>query len=195
MEWLTTAEFAFNNKIHTVMKSLLFKVNYRWELRMGFEKRKKEKHVKTEEFVKEMKEMHEEAKAVLTKLQKEIKKYVDRNRKEAVEYKVGDKVLLSTKDLMWQMRNRETKKLTKKFVKLYKIKKIISENTVELELPVSMKICPVVNVSKILLYQKQVEEQKKIPPSLIEINREKEYEVEKILNRRDVRGKSKYLVR
>ena len=195
MEWLTTAEFAFNNKIHTVMKSLLFKVNYRWELRMGFEKRKKEKHVKTEEFVKEMKEMHEEAKAVLTKLQKEIKKYVDRNRKEAVEYKVGDKVLLSTKDLMWQMRNRETKKLTKKFVKLYKIKKIISENTVELELPVSMKICPVVNVSKILLYQKQVEGQKKIPPSLIEINREKEYEVEKILNRRDVRGKSKYLVR
>jgi len=177
------------------MKSLLFKINYRWELRMGFEKRKKEKHVKTEEFVKEMKEMHEEAKAVLTKLQKEIKKYVDRNRKEAVEYKVGDKVLLSTKDLMWQMRNRETKKLTKKFVKLYKIKKIISENTVELELPVSMKICPVVNVSKILLYQKQVEGQKKIPPSLIEINREKEYEVEKILNRRDVRGKSKYLVR
>jgi len=44
---------------------------------------------------------------------------------------VRDKVL-STKDLTWQMRNRETKKLIKKFVKLYKIKKIISENIVEL---------------------------------------------------------------
>ena len=66
------------------------------------------------------------------------------------------KVLLSTKNLTWQMRNRKTKKLTEKFVELYKIKKII-ENTVELKLPVLMKIHLVVNVSKITMYQKQVE--------------------------------------
>jgi len=35
---------------------------------------------------------------------------------------VGDRVLLSTKDLMWQMRNREIKKLMEKFVEPYKIK-------------------------------------------------------------------------
>jgi len=58
-----------------------------------------------------------------------------------------------------------------------------------------MKICPVVNVSRIVLYQEQVEEQKKISPPPVEINREKEYEVEKILNRRDIRRKPKYLVR
>jgi len=81
-----------------------------------------------------------------------MKKYADRNRKEAVEYKVGDKVLLSTKDLTWQMKNRETKKLTEKFVGLYKIK--ISENAVELELLVLMKTHLVVNVSRIALYQK-----------------------------------------
>ena len=28
-EWLATVEFTFNNKIHTVTKSLLFKVNYK----------------------------------------------------------------------------------------------------------------------------------------------------------------------
>ena len=61
-----------------------------------------------------------------------MKKYVDRNRKKAVKYKVGDKVLLSTKNLTWQIRNRETKKLMEKFVRLYKIKKIISENVMEL---------------------------------------------------------------
>ena len=76
------------------------------------------------------------------------------------------------------MRNRKTKKLTEKFVELYKIKKII-ENTVELKLPVLMKIHLVVNVSRITMYQKQVERQKKIPPPLVEINREKEYKVEK----------------
>jgi len=64
-------------------------------------------------------------------------------------------------------------------VGLYKIKKIISENMVELELLVSIKIHLVVNVSRIALYQEQVEEQKKIPPSPVKIDREKEYEVEK----------------
>jgi len=82
-----------------------------------------------------------------------MKKYVNRNRKEAVEYKVGDKILLSTKNSMWQMRNKKTKKLTKKFVRLYKIKKIISENTVELELLASMKIHLIVNMSRIVIYQ------------------------------------------
>jgi len=93
------------------------------------------------------------------------------------------------------MRNREIKKLTEKFVGLYKIKKIISENIVKLELLVLMKIDPVVNMSRITLYQEQIEGQKKISPPLVEIDREKEYETEKILNRRDVREKLKYLVR
>jgi len=50
---------------------------------------------------------------------------MNRNRKKAVEYKVGDKILLSTKNLIWQMRNRKTKKLIEKFVEPYKINKII----------------------------------------------------------------------
>ena len=82
-----------------------------------------------------------------------MKKYVNRNRKETIEYKVEDRVLLSTKNLTWQMRNRKTKKLMEKFVGSYKIKKIISENTVELELLVSMKIHLVVNISRIAMYQ------------------------------------------
>ena len=57
-----------------------------------------------------------------------------------VEYKIGDRVLLSMKNLISQMRNRETKKLIEKFMESYKIKKIILENTVELELLVLMKI-------------------------------------------------------
>ena len=48
-EWLATAEFAFNNKIHTATKSLLFQVNYGREPRMGFNIRKKWKNEKAEE--------------------------------------------------------------------------------------------------------------------------------------------------
>jgi len=106
-----------------------------------------------------------------------MKKYVDGNRKEVVKYKVRRKVLLSTKNLVWQMRNSETKKLTEKFVGSYKIKKIISENAVKLELPASMKIHPVINVSRIMLCQEHVEKQKKIP-SPVEIDGKKEYKIE-----------------
>jgi len=65
---LATAEFVFNNKVYIhLQKSLLFKVNYGKETRMDFEIRKKGKHVKVEEFVKEMKEIHKKVKVILKK--------------------------------------------------------------------------------------------------------------------------------
>jgi len=124
-----------------------------------------------------------------------MKRQADRNRKEAEEYKVGDKVLISTKDLLMELMKRVTKKLTEKFIGPYVVKKIVSENAVELKLPVSLKIHPVVNVRRIVKYREQVEGQKKIPPPLVEVASEKEYEVEEILDRQERRGKTKYLVK
>jgi len=109
-----------------------------------------------------------------------------------MEYKMENGVLLSIKDLTGQIKNGEMKKLTEKFVEPYKIKKIILENTVEL--PVSMKTHSVVNVSRIALYQKQIERQKKNLPLSVEVDREKKYKVKKILDEKDMRGKPKYLV-
>ncbi len=57
-EWLATAEFTFNNKVYTAIKSSPFKVGYRRELRMGFDIRNEEKNVKAEVFVKEIKDRH-----------------------------------------------------------------------------------------------------------------------------------------
>jgi len=73
-KWLATAEFAFNNKVHTATKTSSFQVNYRREPRMGFDIRKKGRNEKAEEFVREMKERHEEARAVLVKSQEEMKR-------------------------------------------------------------------------------------------------------------------------
>jgi len=44
------------------------------------------------------------------------------------------------------------------------------------------------------LYRPQVERQRKTPPKLVIIEGEEEFEVEKILNKRIVRGKEKFLV-
>jgi hypothetical protein len=78
---------------------------------MGFEMRKKGKHEGAEKFVEDMKDIQEEAKAALMKAQEEMKKYADERRGEVEEYKVGDMVLLSTKDLKWQMEGRQRKNL------------------------------------------------------------------------------------
>jgi len=63
-----------------------------------------------------------------------MKKYANRKRAEIDNYKLGDLVMLSTKDLKYQMVRRRTEKLTERFVGPYKIKKIVSLNAVELEL-------------------------------------------------------------
>ena len=131
----------------------------------------------------------------LEKAQEKIKKFADRIQGEREEYKVEDLVLLSTKDLKQQIKGKRLKKLTKYFVGPYKIKRIISSNAIELELPRSIKIYSVVNVSRAQLYKPQVEGQKKIPPKPVIIKGEEEVEVEKILNKRTVRGKEKFLVR
>ena len=143
-DWLGTAEFAYNNKVHSSTKMLPFKANYRQDPRMGFEIRRKGKYKRAEKFMIKIREIQEEAKAALGKVQEEMKKYIDRKRAEVNEYKVGDLVMLSTKDLKYQIVRRRTEKLTERFVGPYKIKKIVLLNTVELELPSTVKIHPVV---------------------------------------------------
>ena len=123
-----------------------------------------------------------------------MRKYADRKRSDVEEYKVGDLVMLSTKDLKYQMVRRRTEKLTERFVGPYKVKEIISSNAVKLELPSTVKIHSVVNVSRIRRYVGQVEGQKKEQPTPVIIEGEEEWEVERILNKRRVRGKDKYLV-
>jgi len=48
--------------------------------------------------------------------------------------------MLSTKDLKYQMVRRRTEKLMERFVGPYKIKKIVSTNVIELELPSTIRI-------------------------------------------------------
>ena len=124
-----------------------------------------------------------------------MKKYADRKRAEVDDYKVGDLVMLSTKDLKYQMVRKRTEKLMEKFVGPYKIKKIVSLNIVELELSSTVKIHPVVNVSRTRHYVGQVEGQRKEQPAPVIIEQEEEWEVERILNKQWIRGKNKYLVR
>ena len=80
------------------------------------------------------------------------------------------------------------------FVGPYKVKGIISSNAIELELPSSIKIYPIVNVSWVCLYKPQVKGQKRMPPKPVIIEEEEEFEVKRILDKRIIRGKEKFLI-
>jgi len=129
-EWLASAEFAVNNKVHMATKVSSFMVNYGRELRMEGDIRKKGKVEKAMEFVERMKKVHEEVGAVLKKAQEDIKRQTDKEEKETKDWKKRDRVLLSTKDLVFK--ERLARKLVDQYVGPYTIKEMVSTNAVKL---------------------------------------------------------------
>jgi len=124
------------------------------------------------EFVERMKRAHEEAEAALKKAQEDMKRQTDRGRKETKNWKKGNRVMLSTKDLVFK--ERPVRKLVDQYVSPYTIKEVISTNAIKLQLPTSIRIHPVVNISWIVQYKEQVGGQKKEEGKPIEIEGVKE---------------------
>jgi len=92
--------------------------------------RKKGKVESATGFVERMKKVHEEARAALKKTQQKMKKYAGRSRKETEKWEKGDRVLLSTKDLVFK--ERPTWKLTERYIGPYAIEEVVSTNAVKL---------------------------------------------------------------
>jgi len=72
------AEFAVNNRVHSATKVSPFIANYKRELRMRANIRRKGKVEKVTEFAERIKKVQEEAGAALRKVQEDIKRQVDK---------------------------------------------------------------------------------------------------------------------
>ena len=81
--------------------------------------RKKRKVERVMEFVERIK-----------KVQKDMKRQVDRGRKKSEEQKKRDRVVLSMKDLVFK--ERLAKKLVDQYISPYTIEEVVSTNTVKL---------------------------------------------------------------
>ena len=97
---------------------------------MGIDIRQKEKMEKAMEFVERMKKIQKEAGVALKRIQEEMKQQVDKGRKKTEVWKVGDKVMLSTKDLVFK--ERLVQKIVNCYIGLYIIDKVVSINVVKL---------------------------------------------------------------
>ena len=92
-------------------------------------------------------------------------------------------------------KERLARKLVDQYIRPYVIEEVVSTHAVKLRLSTLMRIHLVINVSQIVQYKEQVGGQKRKEGKPIEIEGVEEWEVEKILNKRKVRGVEKYLVR
>ena len=68
-----SVEFTVNNKVYLATKTSLLIANYSKELRMGVDVGRKGKMEKVVKFVERMKRVQKEARAVLKKMQEEMK--------------------------------------------------------------------------------------------------------------------------
>ena len=93
---------------------------------------------------------------------------MDRRYKEVEEWKKGYKVMLSTKNLVYK--ERLVKKLIQRYMRPYVVEEVVSRNTVKLTLLASVRIHPVVNVSRVVRYRELVKRQKMKEPKLVEVN-------------------------
>ena len=89
-------------------------------------------------------------------------------------------VILSTRNLVFK--ERLVKQLTERDMGLYIVQEVISRNVVKLKPLVSMRIYPVVNISRVVRYREPVKRQKVEELKLVEVDIVKEQKVEKILN-------------
>jgi len=111
----------------------------------------------------------------------------------APEYKEGDQVWLSTKNLNI---NQPSRKLTKRQIEPYTITHVISPNMVVLKLPPSFKIDAPINVSQLCPYKlPTIPRQHIMPQAPVEVEGEEEYIVQEILDSYLRHNKLEFLVK
>ena len=139
-----------------------------------------------------MKTIYEEAQAALSKAHDDMQWYADFNWGNAPEYKVGNKVWLSSKNFNVDWPSH---KLMEQQLGPFKIIKIVSSNAVKLKLPTSFRIYDIINVSWVQPYKPPVAGWSSGPPELIDVEGNSEYKAEEILDSRLKHGKLEYLVK
>ncbi|MEN9524269.1 MAG: hypothetical protein RL536_338 [Candidatus Parcubacteria bacterium] len=192
-KWLDLAEFTYNNSINSTTRMTPFMALQGFNPKAmpvpGIENTPS----KAEQWSVNCHERFEQLRENLKSAQDDYKRFADRRRSKGPDFKVGDKVFLSSKNIKTL---RPKKKLTPKYFGPFKIIQKINDVAFRLDLPPTWKIHNVFHIS--LLEPSPVDpfpEQVSIPPPPEEIEGQLEYEIEKILSHRQFHGRTQYLIR
>ena len=185
VNWLPLAEVAINTIRSSTTGVTPFFANYGHEARMGFEPSTPINHPaarRAEDFAAKMNAIWDYMKSAATVAQLRQRDYADQRHPPAPSYRVGQKVWLDTRNIKTL---RPSKKLDWKNVGQLTIIEKVSDWAYRLDLPASMKIHPMFNVSLLRpAYDDHPPGQiaKEQPPVIV--NGNTEWEVEEVVDSR-----------
>ncbi|KAJ8472644.1 hypothetical protein ONZ45_g16577 [Pleurotus djamor] len=163
---------------------------------MGFEPTRASSRIESaNEFVSRMNSAVDEAKSALEKARDDMKRWYDRRRVPAPEYKVGEKVWLDANDINLQ---RASKKLAAQRLGPYKVLAKVGKSAYRLQLPRSLsRLHPVFPTVKLSPWNEDPIEGRRPPPppEPVLVDGAKEFEVEEILDSRRRYNRLEYLVK
>jgi Chromo (CHRromatin Organisation MOdifier) domain/Integrase core domain len=198
---LWIAEFAMNNAVSTTTGFTPFQLNQGWQPRTPLGEgimRPDLKVPAAHALVQNWQERLRHAKAAMRVAQDRQKAFADSKRRDVDPLKVGDQVLLSTKNIRLK-RGTGVLKLLPRWIGPFPVTEVVSALAYRLELPESLKIHPVFHVSLLKPYRPSERRQPPPPPLLLTDEDDDIYEVQAIIDDRQVsrRGgtkKTQYLV-
>lgn len=200
---LPVLELAYNSSIQASTGKSPFFLNSGQEVRLPLDAAMSSiRNCSNPEAADRIRALHQgivEAKRAIEKAQERQRKYADQHRRD-VTFAVGDKVLLST-DHLQLVGDRRTPKFSERFIGPFPIQRVVGPNAYQLELPSSLQIHPVLNISRLKEYRDGFEAfparpqpHPRPPPETVEEDGSEEYEVEKILARRGTGARAQFLV-
>lgn len=144
------------------------------------------------EWINQLKNMWSVVQNDLADARAAYKGQADKRRVEPKPFHIGDRIYLSTQFLQSL---QLSKKLGPKYIGPFLIKRISNPVTVELELPKSLKVHPVIHCS--LLKPKVILSLRLAPPPVpqpIKVERQQHFKIKAILDSRKHWGVTQYLV-
>jgi hypothetical protein len=202
-EYLSVLELAYNNSKQISTGFSPFYLNYGREVQMPIDialgAARSCKNPEAADRILELKRNLKSAHDNILKAQQRQGRYADQHRRD-IQFKVGDRVLLSTQHLRLIGDNR-TIKFANRNIGPFVVKRVIGSNAYELDLPPQMQIHPVINVSRLLPYRDgltshphRVQPHTRPPPDIQHDDGAGTYEVERIIARRGSSRRVEYLI-